>query len=73
MTRRTIRRLFRVNSSGNLIVRVQGRPPLELISDSVCPQCGVTLSEHTSKCGFFENMTLEELADAGYARWVEQI
>ncbi len=73
-TRRQLRRLFRVNVSNHVIVRVTGRPPLEFIHESICPECGVLLGPHgEGSCRYFENLTLDQLAEKGYARYVEQL
>jgi len=74
MNNRQIRRTFRVNQANNLVLRIQNQPPLELLLDSKCPKCGVALAPHgEGNCSFFEKLTFQELADSGYARWVEQV
>jgi hypothetical protein len=69
MTRRQLRRIFRVNKADNIVVRVQGKPPLEFLSEIKCPQCGQSWFD----CGHLNHLTMDQLAEKGFAKYVEQI
>jgi hypothetical protein len=58
----------RVTPTGNLLVRIIGKPPLELLKEATCPYC------HSSyyDCDHLNHLTLDQLAQQGYARYVEQ-
>jgi hypothetical protein len=67
--RRMIRRVFRINQADNLVVRVIGKPPLELLAKIPCPVCGGGWYD----CGHLNHYTLDQLAMKGFARYVEQV
>ena len=69
MSRRQLRRIFRINAADNIVIKIIGKPPLEFLSNVKCPVCGNGWYD----CGHLDHLTMDQLAEKGFAKYVEQI